>query len=234
MRIARSSKTVPMVPSVKQVFTCGAKSVQWAGINDRLPSGSVSVKCKTPWRWIWLKTSKVCPSRGWWCLRMVTLEGTSSIRVVYRGFLRHRGPRPADGAVAREGPGPAGSGPDPSLPDRRGGLAGWHPRAYASGGAAKRLAVRWCWWWVLEWDVVSHRAILFIADTRWMGLSIVGQPMQYHQGGIDQDLFDQIGHPLRFKVFDRFLIHDVFHRLSPDRSDQFGGRQAHVFGADSQ
>ena len=57
--------------------------------------------------------------------------------------------------------------------------------------------------------------------------------MQYRKGGIDQDLFDQVGNQLRFKVVDRFLI-QVFHSGPPGRSEQFGGRQAHMLGADGR
>jgi len=45
----------------------------------------------------------------------------------------------------------------------------------------------------LERDIVSQRAIVFVANHRVTQLSIFRQSVQDRQGGIGQDLFDQVG-----------------------------------------
>jgi hypothetical protein len=59
---------VPMVPGEPRgwgmrgiLWRSAMKSVHAAGIIERLPSGRIRVKCRTPWRWMQLNTSRVRP-----------------------------------------------------------------------------------------------------------------------------------------------------------------------------
>ena len=83
----------------------------------------------------------------------------------------------------------------------------------------------------LERNIVSHLAVVFVANHWGAQLSIFRQTVQDTQGGIDEDLFDQVGDALNFEFFDDLRI-QVFHSYPPGGSEQFGGRQAHMLGAD--